>query len=444
MPATPENQPATDLGEALDALTPQALTFEDGAPPWYVTRPDDPLALLRTRLAVLRRPAKFLVAGHRGCGKSTELNRLRVDKRVLARHQIVHFSVADQLDINQLDYLQILLAAVGQVMEKVVGPRGLELSEDSVKELLSWQRRITEKVDSRGEAAQVDVELGAKIGFLSQFFAGFTARLRSEHQTRTRIKELIEPQLSEFLAGLDLFFRDVAAELAAKDDGRQLLLILEDLDKIPDVQRALSLFDQHGLYLARPPCSIIYTVPIALQSHARFAGIAAAFSEPIYVPNIRLCHKGDPTRPYAPGRTALQEFATRRISSALFEEGVLDKAVDWSGGVFHQLQRLLDAAVVRALTRDHERIDQNALSEAVSAMRIQRERPLSRADYVLLDAVEKSHTVDTDGDSLELLHGLNIIEYANGERWCDVNPLLRRSLDRWRSLQASEDAIEDP
>lgn len=63
-----------DLKQAYRALDP-ARPLEPGSP-FYTPRPDNPVSLIETELQLADRPKRYLLTGHRGSGKTTELGRI--------------------------------------------------------------------------------------------------------------------------------------------------------------------------------------------------------------------------------------------------------------------------------------------------------------------------------------------------------------------------------
>lgn len=424
------------LREALEALQPAPLEFHGGENPLYVERPDEPLDGFRTRLLLLRnRHKKFLLAGHRGTGKSTELNRLCADDEIRDVFEIVKFSVREKLDINNVGYVEFLLVLAAESFERAVTLGSVDVSEETLRRLQEWQQRIATEVSSESvETAEAEVEGGASLKVLSEFFAGFKGRLRSEHTTREKTRSVVEKQLSDFLSTLAAFFTDLNDALRLESN-RQLLVVVEDLDKLPNIERALTLFRDAGAYLAAPPVSMILTIPSALVYSKDFPTVRAPFDEEVLLPAIRLLRQGDETKPDQQGRGAMGRFIDSRLDG-LISEDARELAIDWSGGVFQQLQRLLEGAVVEAVTRSKSSVGRAEVEASGRELRQDLARLLTTEDYTLLDTVVRTRHRTADPGLLPLLHGLHVLEYSNGDSWCAVNPLLERPLQRWRE-QAS-------
>jgi predicted AAA+ superfamily ATPase len=65
--------------------------------PFHVEREGKPLnKLIRALLREHRQPPKYFFSGHRGCGKSTELNRLAADEKIKQK-----FFVFKKLETNE-------------------------------------------------------------------------------------------------------------------------------------------------------------------------------------------------------------------------------------------------------------------------------------------------------------------------------------------------------
>jgi len=88
--------------------------------PFHVERAGKPLnKLIRTPLRQHRQPPKYFFSGHRGCCKSTELNRLAADDVIKKQFFIVKYSVKDVCDVNNLNYVDVLFSMGAQLYNPV-------------------------------------------------------------------------------------------------------------------------------------------------------------------------------------------------------------------------------------------------------------------------------------------------------------------------------------
>lgn len=69
--------------------------------PFHVERDDKPLDRLKKALLLEHKQApKYFFSGQRGCGKSTELNRLEADAEITKKFFVVKYSVKEVCDVN--------------------------------------------------------------------------------------------------------------------------------------------------------------------------------------------------------------------------------------------------------------------------------------------------------------------------------------------------------
>jgi len=152
------------LEEAYSRFDPQS-PLPVGSP-FYVAREDNPLGRL-TRKLLLSGPKnpKLFWAGHRGCGKSTELNQLVAREDIQKRFWPVKFSVRETSDFNDLTHIEVLLAIGGEIYRQYT-ETGQRLKDDLLQELNRWKDTTVTRLNQKGAA----FESGA--GFdIGAFFA---------------------------------------------------------------------------------------------------------------------------------------------------------------------------------------------------------------------------------------------------------------------------------
>ncbi|MGH7453823.1 MAG: hypothetical protein ACRENG_20905 [bacterium] len=164
--------------------------------PFYVERPGNPTARLeRELLREYSQTPKYFFSGHRGCGKSTELRRLAVNPKILAKYWPIHFTIRDESDINNLDFKDVLFA-IGARLYRDYRKAGKKLPEQLIKELNTWRGRVETEVKTTlaGRVSEMEIEAG-----LEAFFANAGVKMKLEPATRNELRQVFERNLSELV-----------------------------------------------------------------------------------------------------------------------------------------------------------------------------------------------------------------------------------------------------
>ena len=401
---------ATDLDEAWSNFDP-LLPLPSGCP-FYVERPGRPLEQLTS--ALLRRyvsPPKYFFTGYRGSGKSTELNRLADDPGIKQNYFVVKFSVKDVCDVNNLNYVDVLLAIGAQVFVQYT-ERGGRLDEDLLAELEGWKGRVVERLQEKGAV----FETGA--GFdVRAFFLSALAKVKTEHSTREIIREEIEPRLSELIEKVNL----IATAIQARE-GRPVLVIIDDLDK-PPLDQAKAIFYDAFTAITQPICAIVYTVPVAILFSEAFMSIRESCFP---LPNVKLHERGKREEKVAEGYETMRDFVLQRMEEPLIEPDALEAAITLSGGVFREMAFVMRTAISNALRRGADKVGMPDIAWAESQLRNPLLRLLSDKDFAVLKEVRKTNPfrLPEPEKNARLLHILAVLQYANGPDWFDVHPAL--------------------
>lgn len=148
--------------------------------PFYIDRPENPIAELNDALmAPFYRPPKFFFSGHKGCGKSTELQHLLTSSQLRRKYWPIHFTIRDETDIIDLDFRDVLLA-IGSRLFREYKKSGGELPDQLMKELNNWKGKIEKEISTilDGRASS---ELS---GSVDAFFVNAGLKIKLEPATR--------------------------------------------------------------------------------------------------------------------------------------------------------------------------------------------------------------------------------------------------------------------
>ncbi len=385
--------------------------------PFYVDRPGNPLARLEQELlAPYRTPPKFFFSGHRGCGKSTELRRLAVNPDILKKYWPLHFTIRDEADINNLDFKDVLLALGGRLYREYRKKHG-KLPEQLLKELNQWRGTIETEVKTvlSGRVADVEFEAG-----IEAFFANAGLKMKLEPKTRTELRQVFERNLTELIDVINKITYTIHAQ-----EQRVPLILIDDLDK-PDLEKSREIFYEHRETMLQPNVPIVYTVSSPLFYSPEFQAIR---DRAIFLPNVKLHTQGKVQAREARGYATMTEFVHKRMSPDLIAPEALEAAISASGGVFREMARLMRGAVSRARIEQRTSIAIEDVQKVAAEIRGEYRRFLTKEQRALLREIRTHNRYDEPDKIAPLLQMLAVLEYANGEPWCDVHPVLHALLD---------------
>jgi len=400
---------------------------------FYVRREDSPVDTLVNLLEMDDDPAKYLVAGHRGGGKTTELRRL--ERRCTADYTVVWVDTDTALDKFNIGHAEVAVLIGMQLVQRLADV-GWKLPKKLEKELLESLKKITyqDKVTAGGEL------------HLPKLFQDLGAQIKVGFQRETTRTLEVKPVLGEIINKVN----EIIA--AAQRETNKLLVIVDGLDR-KEYSIALEMFSSS--LLTDIQCHIVYAIPIALRYSPSFKQPMESFTRCLDLSNIGVFKCDDMARPTTNpdnvGRHILKEVVQKRLTKLgndyanLVEPDALDLLGEKSGGVMRELVRLARMACEVALNKQANKIDRPIAEEAVRL----EHQTYTIEDYHFpeLEAVHRTGKLSSNEfDSPkhgrivicnELLHYKLVLGYNDKKygRWFDVNPMLWVDLERWKQAK---------
>ena len=89
----------------------------------------------------------------------------------------------------------------------------------------------------------------------------------------------------------------------------------------------------------------------------------------------------------------------------------------------------MQIAADSALERGRDCITKEDVEKAGQEIRSDFKRTLKTDDYVILKELYEDNEIRGIEKIGHLLHNLSVLEYENGENWCDIHPTLVKILD---------------
>jgi len=406
---------AHDLKQVIRFFDPtKPLSNVEELRVWYVERADTPRGRLRILLETQEEPQKVLFVGHRGSGKTTELNKLALELE--AGFHTIGFNALEITGRTSPEYEDLMLAISTRVTrycieEKLIRRPIAEPAERLWKDLYGWWQRLV--AGQEFKPAKPEENVGVKLQtILGQLELG----VRQSSRTREDIKNLLNQQMPELIQRLNWVI-----EQAEADRARKLLIVVEGLDKV-DLEAAGNIFRDHAQTITAPKAHMIFTFPLALRHSDDFNTVRLSFPEVRFLHNFRT-HHADGEADDA-GLGALHRIVEARADLGLFEDGALDLLLRSNGGIPVWLVVLVRSAALYALERGSGRISVEDAENAVKELRHDTLAPLSPKDRETLRSRHRDRRLARDSSHQRLIYLGSLIEYQNGAPWCDAHPVL--------------------
>jgi hypothetical protein len=424
--------PTTDVGEAWRRFYP-ARALPAGSPWWVDSSKardaEDIVAAISRRIeraSSAENPEDpsclhELVAGHRGCGKSTEL--LRLKQRLEEQGFLVsYFAVTDYIDEQDVEYGDVLLAVARQAFADLARAR-IKLAQNLLESLNLWfAEKVRERVTERVEDYKVEVEgqIGVQIPVL-KVLARCLAAIRGKEQTRTTVREMVSDSIEELMSRINEILLSAQAELR-RSQKRGLVIIVDNLDRVPDPDQQKRIFVDHADQLNRLACHCLYTVPTSLIYSPEGRPVGTLFRHLHFLPVVKVMEKDG--QDFEPGLAALRQIVHRRAAEGMFEPGVVETLCRFSGGHARDLVRLVASACDVSLEPP---VTMEAARHACQSLTRDFERWLTDADLTLLRRLtdDPEREMDKDQEHKRLLFYGAILPYWNGTSWYEVHPAVR-------------------
>ncbi|GIX47652.1 MAG: hypothetical protein KatS3mg131_1863 [Candidatus Tectimicrobiota bacterium] len=411
-----ELQPAQTLKAAYRYLDPLRPLEGEWLKAFYVERPPDSRVdrLLDELLLDDSEDDKTLFSGQQGAGESTELHRL--SEALQDSHITIFFNAEKMLNLGDVHYAD-LLVLLGLEGYREARNRDIPADDEKAQALRFWyEERFLEQDESQRLRSEVSGEV--TMGVLR-----IGARLSQEEPFRQTVRAKTEAGLADLLDRLNGLLTDLRQRF-----GRRILVVVDGLDKVYDLRRAVDLFLYGANALVAPACRIIYTIPYPLFYSPDFQQVRQQFHRNYLLPNVKVQERRG--TPYPPGREMLRQVLLRRVSEALIAPEALEALIEASGGLIRELLRLARLAVASAQSHKEGRVTLDDVAEARREVRNSFRRILKAEDYRHLWRLRETRRLDELPPEAadKLLHNLSVLEY-DGESWWDVHPAVKELMD---------------
>ena len=389
------------------------------------------------------RPTCVLFTGHIGCGKSTELLRLKAELEGEGFY-VVYFESSEDMEMADVDIGDFLLSVARRVSQSLAD---MSLDEPSLlKDLLqgAWRVLNAEVVGMKAKLPGVgDVGVSSDSDKFSLAFGigEITAKTKDDATLRGRLNQYLGPQKTKLLEAINSELLEPAIEKLKQQGKKGLVVIVDNLDRVDSRAKSWGrpqqeyLFIDQSEYLTKLGCHVVYTMPLALKFSNDYGNLTQRFPEdpkvlpmvPVQLPDGSI---------FEPGMVLLRQMVLARafpdlnpqqrlnqITQVFDNAKSLDRLCQVSGGHVRDLLRLLNNWIQKERKLP---LSRKTLEALIRYRRNEMTMQISDDEWELLRQVKKRKKVRGDLEYQALVRSRLVFEYrdAGGESWFDINPIL--------------------
>lgn len=389
-------------------------------------------------------PTCQLFTGHIGCGKSTELSRLKTGLEQDGFH-VVSFAASDDLDMGDVDVGDILLAIARQISlslettDLAVSATGFQRFLSGINQFLHQEvTGVAMKVPGFGEVGfdESDESLSLSMGI-----AKITAQTKNSQELRGYLRDYLEPRTKGLIDAINTELIEPAIAQLKQRGKAGLVVIVDNLDRVENSRKPFGsrqqdyLFVERGDQLRQLNCHVVYTIPLNLCFSGEVARLRQRFGTTPQILQVIPVERRDGTV-NAIGLEKLKELVQVRafpqLAAAdratallmLFDHiETLEHLCRMSGGHVRELLMLIQAWI---MGERRTPLTRGGLDAAIRDQRNQLRKSIEPEDWERLRRVQKSQKLSGEESYQALLRSLLVYEYCDEEgSWFVVNPMLR-------------------
>lgn len=402
----------------------------------------------------------FLFAGHRGCGKSTELHHLShvLQRQAHAPYFPVLVDASSYATPVAIDCTDILLAISCEIAVQLRQKTSADLSGALDAFLDKTLSTPIMGRDPQGQAiGEQLLEIKARL-----------SRILKDRASKQPYLAGIEQRLDDSRQAL-LFLVDEAQHALQEKKQGELLIIVDNLDSIISLDRerdAYKLFIEESGWLRGLGAHVIYTAPLLFARKHKGTLRSAGYQDTFVLPMVKVYQRprhGGWEKPYEDGVRSMTEVLRLRLSrSGLTVEEVISaealaQLIRYSGGSIREFLIMLQQCTVVDEARCP--LGPRTARAVIGKLRadiLVPERYWPKLAHLDLAEVDGNARLLDDADYQDMLIGQYMLEYVNGsppeasddgdaddeddeghyKAWYATNPLLRRRSE-YRAAQRS-------
>lgn len=382
-----------------------------------------------------------LFTGHVGCGKSTELRRLKGELEELGFY-VVYFESSEFLDMSDVDVTDILLAIAHQV--------SAALERDQIRLKPNYFVNLFADLS---EILQTPIEISA-IDF-SVGISKITARTKDSPRLRSQLRQFMEPRTNSILQAMNQDLLGEGSKRLQQQGHRGLVVIIDNLDRVDSRQLQTGrtqpeyLFIDRGDQLSKLSCHVVYTIPLGLVFSNENETLKQRFGGGIAPKVLPMIPVRDRTgAPLIEGVHLLRHLVLARA----FPETDPRDRLEQVGAVFDNLETLdrlclvsgghvrnLLGLVRNCIQQSDPPFGREVVEQVIRGQRDALARAIDDEEWRLIAQVVEQQNVRGEAEYQILLRSMFIFEYQDATgTWFGINPVLAETKKYQDWVKASQ------
>ena len=416
-------------------------------------------------------PTCQLFTGHIGCGKSTELLRLKAELEKEGFH-VVYYE-CQGLDMVDVDVGDVLFGIAHCVSESLDRLEKIEIAEPKgFKDILKGAAKLLGEIEISGElnlpgvgtaaasskgkvsaelmgGVQVSADREAGLSLVAMGIGKITAKAKDSPSLRSKLRGYLEPRTNGILKAINQELLEQGIQKLKQRGKNGLVVIIDNLDRVAPTIKPWGrpqpeyLFVDRGTQLRSLHCHLVYTMPLALRFSNDYSTLTQRFmTDPKILPMVpvklrdgsqhkegmELLRKMVLARAFPDLSLEQRQLETQHPQESPYIREIvdcaetLDRLCCASGGHVRDLLRLLNESIKKERKLP---LSLDTINSRIRAWCHELVLPITPNEWRLLRQVKETKQVAGDEGYQALIRSRFVYEYRDEEgSWFDINPIL--------------------
>ncbi len=372
---------------------------------------------------------KIFLTGYRGTGKTSELLKLQSEIDKTHCYFTIFVDIANgDLDTNNIETVDIFILMIHELLNELQN-REANIKNETITDFFDFYKStIVEESNKKLEgSAQIESSVELKAGLLGfiKLISNTKAKLKGSQESKTTIRREINNNFSLFSDRLNEFLTSLTTQLRSVENRYEdILFIVDGFEKIGSLEDRKKILIDDSNKLTIINTHMIITLPIELfTQQSRLSNFAVSENFPL----IDLNKEGAKER--------FKEFITKRVDEKLFEDGAIDKIIEYGAGHPRQTLHIINRAYIES---EEELITIDSVIKAIEILGNELSK-IDEKEIRILHSIYNKKIIPQDDTYITLKERNIIFEYGSSTKDSFINPVVKENEDIKKLLNSIDD-----